>query len=170
MPKKRLAAEPAAPRWLALTAGDVMQTRIITVADTAPLSEVERVLTENRISGVPVTDQAGRVIGVVSVKDLLDRYVEDPDDRPRRGRGYYRESSEEMDEDFESFELPAQGEETAGSVMTPEVFHVPVTAPLQEVARKMVAHDIHRVLVTDPGSGRVAGILTSMGMLSALSA
>jgi CBS domain-containing protein len=72
---------------MALTAGDIMQTRIITVADTAPLSEIERVLTENRISGVPVVNQAGRVIGVVSVKDLLDRYVEEPDARPRRGRG-----------------------------------------------------------------------------------
>lgn len=158
-------------RWLALTAGDIMQTRIITVADTAPLSEIERVLTENRITGVPVTDQSGRVVGVVSMKDLLDRYVEEPDARPRRGRGYYRESAEEMeDEDFESFELPEEAEETAGGVMTAEVLHVPTTATLTEVSRKMVAHRIHRVLVIDPATGQIAGIITSMGMLAALSA
>ena len=103
MSKKPIHPGSDAPRWSVLTAADIMQTRIITVADTAPLSEVERVLTENRITGVPVTDQAGRVVGVISVRDLLDRYVEEPDSRPRRGKGYYHESTEEMaDEDLES--------------------------------------------------------------------
>ena len=171
MSKKPIHPGSDAPRWSVLTAADIMQTRIITVADTAPLSEVERVLTENRITGVPVTDQAGRVVGVISVRDLLDRYVEEPDSRPRRGKGYYHESTEEMaDEDLESFELPEEAEETAGSVMTPEVFHVAATTGLAEVARQMVEHKIHRVLVTDPKKGQVVGIISSMGMLAAMSA
>lgn len=171
MTRNPAAPEGRAPRWMSLTAGDIMQTRIITVADTAPLSEVERVLTENRISGVPVTDQAGRVIGVISVKDLLDRYVEDPDSRPRRGKGYYRESAEELeDEDMEAFEVPEEAEETASDVMNAEVYHVPVNAPVAEVARKMVSHRIHRTLVTDPDTGMVVGIITSMGILAAVSA
>ena len=160
-----------APRWMSLTAGDIMRTRIITVSDSAPLSEVERILTENRISGVPVTNQSGRVVGVISVRDLLDRYVEDPDARPRRGKGYYRESTEDLeDEDLEAFDLPEEGEETVSSLMNAEVFHVPSTAPVSEVARKMVAHHIHRVLVTDPESHQVVGIITSMGILAAVSA
>ena len=148
-----------------------MQTRIITVADTAPLSEVERILTEHRITGMPVTDQAGRVLGVISIKDLLDRYVEDPESRPRRGHGYYREPTEELaDEDLESFELPDEAEETAGTVMNAEVFHVPTSATLEEISRKMVSHKIHRVLVTDPDKGHVVGIISTMGILAAISA
>lgn len=161
----------APPRWKVLTAGDIMQTRIFTVSDTAPLSEIERVLTENRISGVPVTNQAGKVIGVVSVRDLLARYVEDPDARPHRGGRYFDESVEELaDEDLVSLDLPEESEETAADVMNPEVFHVPTSATLQEVARKMTEHRIHRVLVTDPADGRIVGILTTMGVLAAFAA
>lgn len=166
----RTPPEARPDRWVHLTAADIMQKGIITVSDSAPLSEVERVLSENRISGVPVTDQTGKVIGVVSVRDLLDRYVEDPDSRPKRGKGYYHLSSEEMEEDLDFSEDLAESEETAGSIMNAEVYHVLTTAPVVEVARKMSSHHIHRVLVTDPESGRVVGIITSMGILAAISA
>ena len=148
-----------------------MQKGIITVSDSTPLSEVERVLSEHRISGVPVTDQAGKVIGVVSVRDLLDRYVEDPDARPKRRQHYYRVTAEELEEhEFDFSETPDESEDTAGSIMTAEVYHVLATDPVVEVARKMAGQHIHRVIVTDPESGRVVGIITSMGILAAISA
>ena len=73
-----------------MTAADIMAKRVVTVSPGAPLSEVERVLSENRVSGVPVVDSAGRALGVVSLRDLIDRYAEDPDARPRRGTNFYR--------------------------------------------------------------------------------
>ncbi|MCE9635349.1 MAG: CBS domain-containing protein, partial [Planctomycetes bacterium] len=90
---------------------------------------------------------------------------------PRRGHGYNREPTEELaDEDLESFELPDEAEETAGTVMNAEVFHVPTSATLEEIARKMTTHKIHRVLVTDPEKGHVVGIISTMGILAAISA
>ena len=152
-----------------LTARDVMERRIITVGRTAPLSEVERVLSENRISGMPVTDASGRAIGVVSYRDLLDHYAENPDARPRRERAFYRLSTEHMlDEDFESFEVPEESEDTVEDVMTPEVIHVDLGTPIADVARTMVERTVHRVLVLDPDSGRVIGIISSTGLLAAL--
>ncbi len=71
----------------------------MTVSRTALLSEVERLLTENRISGMPVVDDAGRAIGVISVKDLLERYEEDPDARPRNRPDSYRMVTEELAEE-----------------------------------------------------------------------
>ena len=95
--------------WGYVTARDIMQSDVITVPYATPLSEVERTLSDNRISGAPVTDEAGHIIGIVSIRDLVERYAEDPDARPRRGNGFYHLSSEEMlDEDFESFEVPAE--------------------------------------------------------------
>ena len=87
-------AQPGTPqdvaeRWALLTAGDVMRSDVITVPYSTPLSEVERVLSDNRISGAPVTDEAGHIVGIISVKDLIERYAEDPDARPRRGQGFY---------------------------------------------------------------------------------
>lgn len=158
-----------APRRASITAGSIMQTRIVTISPSAPLSEAERLLTEHRISGMPVTDNAGRAIGVLSYRDLLDHYAENPDARPRRGPGYFRLPTEHLaDEEFEAFSVPEEAEDTVEDVMTPEVIHVDRDTPLREIARKMVENGIHRVLVTEPRSGRVVGIISSMGMLAAM--
>ena len=158
-----------APRRASITAGSIMQTRIVTISPSAPLSEAERLLTEHRISGMPVTDSAGRAIGVLSYRDLLDHYAENPDARPRRGPGYFRLPTEHLaDEEFEAFSVPEEAEDTVEDVMTPEVIHVDRDTPLREIARKMVENGIHRVLVTEPRSGRVVGIISSMGMLAAM--
>ena len=158
-----------APRRASITAGSIMQTRIVTISPSAPLSEAERLLTEHRISGRPVTDNAGRAIGVLSYRDLLDHYAENPDARPRRGPGYFRLPTEHLaDEEFEAFSVPEEAEDTVEDVMTPEVIHVDRDTPLREIARKMVENGIHRVLVTEPRSGRVVGIISSMGMLAAM--
>jgi CBS domain-containing protein len=156
-------------RWTLVSARDVMRTNVVTVSYAAPLSEVERLLVENQISGMPVTDAAGNVIGVVSLKDLVERYQEDPDSRPRRGHGYYHLSSEELNEvDFDSFDLPEESEDTAESIMTAEVYSVGPDAGLREIARVMAEHRIHRVLVTD--NARCVGLISTLEILDALAA
>lgn len=153
-----------------IVAADMMQRQIVTVSPDAPLSEVERLLTENRISGMPVTDSSGRAIGVISYRDLLDHYAENPESRPRRGPGYFHVSSEELeeDEDVEAFSVPEESEDIVEDAMTPEVIHVRSDAPLREVARTMVRRSVHRVLVTDRKTGGVVGIISSMGVLAAV--
>jgi CBS-domain-containing membrane protein len=156
-------------RWALVTARDLMRKDVVTIPESAPLSEVERVLADNGISGAPVTDAAGCITGVVSWRDLLERYAQDPDARPRRGAGYFHLSSEEMlDEDFESLELPEEAEETAADVMTAEVYSVSPDDGIREIAAQMAKHGVHRVLVQK--DGRFLGILSTMEVLQALSA
>ncbi len=50
---------------------DVMTTKVITVKGNTNLQEAARLLSENRISGMPVVDDANKVIGVISEADLL---------------------------------------------------------------------------------------------------
>jgi CBS domain-containing protein len=155
--------------WTEKTARDVMLTDVVTCSYAAPLSEVERLLVENRISGMPVVDEAGHVVGVVSVKDLIERYAEDPDARPRRGHGYYHLSLEDMDdEDFEAFTLPDEGEETAESLMTADIFAVAADASLQQVAAAMTDNGVHRLLVQD--GDKFVGIITTLEVLGAVAA
>ena len=150
-----------------VTARDVMITEVVTVSYAAPLSEVERLLVENKISGMPVVDEAGHVVGVVSIKDLIERYAEDPDSRPRRGAGYYHVSLEDMaDEDYEAFDLPEEAEETAEDLMTPEIFAVPADASIPEVAAQMYEHRVHRLLVQD--GNKFVGIVTTLEVLGAV--
>ncbi len=50
---------------------DIMSTDVVTVSPTTSLKNVARLLVEHRISGVPVVDDDGVVLGVVSEGDVL---------------------------------------------------------------------------------------------------
>lgn len=153
--------------FLDLPVSAVMQKDVVTVTANTPLSEVETVIADARVGGVPVTDSAGHVIGVLSLRDLVDRYASDPDARPRRS-GFYHVDAEELDEeDLDAYELPEEGEETAEQVMTGQVLSVPPTATLREVARTMVKHQVHRLLVQDVGN-KMVGIVSTMDIVRAM--
>jgi CBS domain-containing protein len=166
-------ANVRAARWAQVTARDLMRKDVVTVADSTPLSEVERILSEHRISGAPVTDETGSIVGILSWRDLFDRYVEDDSSRPRRSPGWFHLSSEELlDEDFDSFEVPEESEDTARDVMSSDLFTVPPDAGLKEIAETMVKHRVHRVLVRGEGAeeGQFLGLLSTLEILNALSA
>ena len=54
-----------------LTVGDVMTRDVITVRSTVPMSQLRRLLSVNRISGLPVVDGT-RLQGIVSVEDYIN--------------------------------------------------------------------------------------------------
>lgn len=54
-----------------MVAKDIMTRKVITIAPTASLKELAKVLTKNRISGAPVADKNGKILGVVSEADLV---------------------------------------------------------------------------------------------------
>src|SRR5215472_46577 len=56
-----------------MKAREIMTAKVITVAEDTPVSQIAAVLRENRISGVPVIDASGGVVGLVSEHDLLAR-------------------------------------------------------------------------------------------------
>lgn len=58
---------------LATTAGEIMTSPVITVAPESTIGDVAEVLHTNRISGVPVVDGDGVLLGLVSEHDLLAR-------------------------------------------------------------------------------------------------
>ncbi len=56
-----------------LTAADVMTSEVITADPSMTVTELARLLAEKRISGVPVVDYKGSLIGIVSQADILSR-------------------------------------------------------------------------------------------------
>jgi CBS-domain-containing membrane protein len=65
------------------TVRDVMTTDVITVTQATPYKEILRRLAERRISAVPVVDDDGRLIGIVSRGDVLKTFLT-PDEQIRR--------------------------------------------------------------------------------------
>ncbi|MFE2521352.1 CBS domain-containing protein [Streptomyces mirabilis] len=68
--------------------GSVMATEVVTARYGTPFKEVVRLLTEHRISGLPVIDEDDKVLGVISETDLMVRQAGAPDpyETPRRFR------------------------------------------------------------------------------------
>jgi magnesium transporter len=65
----------AAPEGAAVT--DVMQTELVTVPTTADREEVARITSEYDLVAVPVVDGFGRIVGVITVDDVIDAIVEE---------------------------------------------------------------------------------------------
>ena len=65
-----------------LTARDLMTPDVVTVPPETPVIAVARLLAERGISAVPVLDQAGMVVGVVTEADLIRRLAGE-EDRPQ---------------------------------------------------------------------------------------
>ncbi len=58
-----------------MQAKDIMTPQVITVSPTTPVAQVAHILRERHISGVPVVNEAGKVVGLVTEIDLIKRHA-----------------------------------------------------------------------------------------------
>jgi CBS domain-containing protein len=152
----------------ALTARDLMNPEVITVRDNLTVNELAEFLVENEISGAPVEDAEGRLVGVVSLMDVakvMGGHDQAVIDHPRPE--FYLHGWEERfnPEDIAGLRV-AESELTVGEIMTPRIFAVEDEMPVAKVAEKMIHSHLHRLLVTR--DRKVVGILTTSDLLGLL--
>ena len=141
----------------------VMNPDVMTVPDDMTTDDLVRYLTEREISGAPVVDQQGHLIGVVSMTDVGRLLAEPPEYAASSQSEFYRDTAEELTlEDLDQRYVETRAA-TVRDVMTPAVHHVSLSAPVAEAARLMVEHHIHRLVVTQ--GKEPVGIVTSMDLL-----
>ena len=139
---------------------DLMSADIMTVADDMTTEEVARYLIEHEISGAPVVDEQGHLVGVVSMTDIGRSAAEAV---ASARTGFERDDVPETAlEDYGPHDVEDRAV-TVRDVMTPAIHQVPVTASAAEVARRMVEHHVHRLVVTE--GKEPVGIVTSMDLL-----
>ena len=127
---------------------DVMNTGVLTFRDDGTVAELAAYLMDKEISGVPVVDAKGRLVGVVSVTDIVEQ-----------------RTREHETTDVEELRRASQHANNVlvRDIMTPTVFTVPDDTAVAEVARTMIAGRIHRLFVTR--GGNVVGIVTTLDLL-----
>lgn len=145
------------------TAGDVMTRDVVTVTPDTSVRDLARTLLEHRISGVPVVDGEGHVLGMVSEADLVER-VSGPHLPPHielLGGVIYLENPLHLEE-----KLRKAMAVTAGAIMSTHPVTVLADTPLRDVADLMVKRKINRFLVVE--GKRLVGIITRHDVISTL--
>lgn len=148
---------------LYVRAADIMQRKLITIQAHDTLADAERVLTEAGISGAPVVDNADRLLGVISLKDLTRRHTEDRELPEGTDRAVF--DSNLGDDEAVEFERPATGA-CAADMMTTEVVSVPPTMSAAQIAQHMLDNRVHRVMVMD--NRRIVGLVSTTELLGVL--
>jgi len=153
---------------MALTARDIMETRVITLSPSDPLSNVHRLFCDEEIHGAPVVDDEGRVLGIITSMDLL-KAASDEHESARGDPTYFRElfeiSGPDWEEAPEGF-LDRLRERVTSEFMTEDVACVGVDATIPEIARTLRGNRIHRVLVIKDEV--LQGIITTFDLVGLL--
>jgi CBS domain-containing protein len=138
------------------TVADVMSHDPIMVKPETPIKEAIKILVEHRISGLPVVDHAGKLVGVISETDLLwqETGVTLPTYIMFLDSVIYLENPARHDQELHK----ALGQ-TVGEVMSGTPLTITPDQPLRKAAKLMQEKSIRRLAVTDQ-AGQVIGILT----------
>jgi CBS domain-containing protein len=171
---------------------EIMESDLITVPESTPVSELAALLDRAGITGAPVVDDEGVLLGIVTVRDVmrLAREATEVPEAARWGLGTLLK-----DEGVGSMDLPLEGEfyayyvtagggfvdlrdrirqlpesvfdgYTVADIMTREPVTTPSSTRIRDLARLLVDRKIHRALVVD--DGKLVGIVTSTDVLRAV--
>jgi predicted transcriptional regulator len=144
-------------------AKDIMTPNIKSVPETWNLQQFARFLSDNDISGSPVVNENGDVIGIATLKDIADFHFNSVTN------DYESKLSE--DERIESrklrqliFEGLSNMPVEVRDIMTPIVFSVNERDSIKSIATLMMKEHLHRVFVKND-QDKVTGIITTYDLL-----
>jgi len=147
------------------TAKDIMTTKVITISKDTTIGELSRILLKNKISGLPVVDDEGKLIGMVTDADIITEDMEpmfpiyfDP-----------LIISYAFIENFEKYQKDAKEylETKVEEIMAKRVKSVKKETPVSEIARIMVKDKINRIPVIDE-KNKVIGIVARADILKSM--
>ena len=139
---------------------DVMSAPVVSVPPETPLKEVARLFIERRISGVPVVDADGAVLGVVSEADFLVKERAQHQEQAHHGLlGFLA-----ADDDAVAAQAKVDAA-TAGAAMSSPAITVCSDCSLREAAALMVDAQVNRLPVVDDGT--LVGIVTRSDLVRA---
>ena len=126
-----------------------MKSPVVSVHPGTRLTELEDTLIARHIGGAPVIEN-GKLVGIVSRSDIVRYFTVQRSLAQLLGRPA----------DSTSAEAHEEAHLTVRDIMAKEIVVVEPEAPIEQVARTMVARRVHRILVTDQGS--VVGLISAL--------
>jgi CBS domain-containing protein len=143
-----------------MKAKDVMTPHVLSVAPDESVFVAARLMLQNRISGLPIVDEGGNLVGVVSEGDFLRRAETATGRKRPKWMEFFLGPGRLADE------YVHMSSRKVRDVMTDKVQTVTQDASLEDVVRLMEQHHIKRVPVVE--GGKVVGIVTRSNLLHAM--
>jgi CBS domain-containing protein len=144
-----------------MRAGDVMTADVVTVGPATSVTDLAKLMLERRISGVPVVDENGGLVGIVSEGDLMRRAELITARRP-----WWAAEARSAEESAKAY-VKAHGLK-AGDIMTTGVVTIGEHDPLDKIAMLFETHGIKRAPVMR--DGKIVGIVSRANLLQGLAA
>ncbi len=147
---------------MTVLAYEIMTPSIKAVPQSWTMERLARFLTDNEITGSPVTDDNGEIVGIATLKDITEfrwnatrneldsRLTPEEEQEARRLRMAIFE---------EMGKVPVE----VRDIMTPIVLSVDEQTPVSEIAHTMMDEHLHRIFVTK--DRKITGIITTYDML-----
>ncbi len=143
-----------------MKARDIMTSPVITVSPRTEVQKVAELFLEKRISGAPVLDEEGKLVGVVSEGDLLQR--------SEAGTGRRRSwwlSLLASKQSLASEYVREHGRHVA-DIMSRRLITASPETPVREIARLLEKHGIKRVPIVE--NGEVVGLVSRANLIQAI--
>lgn len=137
-----------------------MTARVVTVHPELPIAEAAQLMLDNNVSGLPVTDAAGSVVGIVTEHDLLRRHADGSRSQPPHWLQFMVKRLEMADETARFHEAKV------AEVMTRNPMMVTEDTPIEEACRLIGKYGFKRLPVVR--DGRLVGIVARADLVRAL--
>ena len=146
-----------------LHARDIMTTEVLTVSPETSIAELSKILENRKIGGVPVVDQGGRLVGVITQNDLVER-ARDLELPPAINILDFHVYLQIPSHLFHRVEKMLGT--TVGDCMTANPVTVTPDARLAQIAGLMAKQQVHTIPVLE--GGKLVGVIGKMDLIRAL--
>jgi CBS domain-containing protein len=146
-----------------LYARDIMTTEVLTVSPETSISELSKILENRKIGGLPVVDEGGRLLGVITQSDLVAR-ARDLDLPPAINIldfHFYLQIPSHLLQRVEKM-LGT----TVGDCMSPNPVTVAPDTPVSRIAALMDKQKVHTLPVLE--GGKIVGVIGKMDLVRAM--
>ena len=147
----------------------IMTASVAKVKQHWTITELAHFFSENRITGAPVVDMQGQLVGVITVTDLVKVTGYDQSESElAKVQAYYEEFLGQTFSANQTQQLMdvAQASFCVKDIMSPQVLSVDTSSKVSEVAQLMVKERVHRVFVTE--NEQLVGVVSTMDILTLL--
>jgi CBS domain-containing protein len=147
------------------TVADVMTPNPLTVTPETPLKEAIQILVAKKISGLPVVDEAGKLVGVISESDLMwqETGIDPPPYIMFLDSVIYLQNPSRHDK-----EIHKVLGQTVGEVMTDKPITIKPHQSIKEAAHLIHDKKVRRLPVITEETGEVIGIITQGDIIRAM--